>query len=176
MIGLVVSRFIGWARAFNFNKTSVGRAFAFACATCCHLILYSLAQPRTGSGGGSRGSFPGASCDHTRRSRSADAAEYDDASPSGCLPSSASHDNAQNICSHHGFSANTGATSNIVPVAVNAIHLDADWDESLDAILDAAALRVDQDGILSNHETVRISTTKVDKVCTFFNLRVFIKE
>ena len=80
------------------------------------------------------------------------------------------------ICSHHGFSANTGATSNIVPVAVNAIHLDADWDESLDAILDAAALRVDQDGILSNHETVRISTTKVDKVCTFFNLRVFIKE
>ena len=40
-----------WARAkvFNCNKTSVGRAIAFGCATRCHLSVHSLALPRSGS-------------------------------------------------------------------------------------------------------------------------------
>jgi len=35
-----------WARAkvFNYNKTSVGRAIAFGCATRCHLSVHSLAM------------------------------------------------------------------------------------------------------------------------------------
>jgi len=51
----------GWARAkvFNCNKTSVGRAIAFGCATRCHLSVHSLAMPRSGlvddSHGGSGG-------------------------------------------------------------------------------------------------------------------------
>ena len=53
-----------WARAkvFNYNKTSVGRAIAFGCATRCHLSVHSLAMPRSGpddalhgGGGGGRG-------------------------------------------------------------------------------------------------------------------------
>jgi len=38
-----------WARAkvFNYNKTSVGRAIAFGCATRCHLSVRSLAMPRS---------------------------------------------------------------------------------------------------------------------------------
>ena len=39
-----------WARAkvFNYNKTSVGRAIAFGCATRCHLSVHSLAMPCSG--------------------------------------------------------------------------------------------------------------------------------
>ena len=39
-----------WARTkvFNYNKTSVGRAIAFGCATRCHLSVHSLAMPRSG--------------------------------------------------------------------------------------------------------------------------------
>ena len=39
-----------WARAkvFNCNKTSVGRAIAFGCATRCHLSVHSLTMPRSG--------------------------------------------------------------------------------------------------------------------------------
>ena len=39
-----------WARAkvFKYNKTSVGRAIAFGCATRCHLSVHSLAMPRSG--------------------------------------------------------------------------------------------------------------------------------
>jgi len=39
-----------WARAkvFNYDKTSVGRAIAFGCATRCHLSVHSLAMPRSG--------------------------------------------------------------------------------------------------------------------------------
>jgi len=39
-----------WARAkvFNSNKTSVGRAIVFGCATRCHLSVHSLAMPRSG--------------------------------------------------------------------------------------------------------------------------------
>jgi len=53
-----------WVRAkvFNYNKTSVGRAMAFGCATRCHLSLHSLVMPRSdpddashGGGGGWRG-------------------------------------------------------------------------------------------------------------------------
>ena len=45
-----------WARAkvFNSNKTSVGRAIAFVCATRCHLSVHSLALPRSGPGDASR--------------------------------------------------------------------------------------------------------------------------
>ena len=32
---------------FNSNKTSVGRAIAFDCATRCHLSVHSLAMPRS---------------------------------------------------------------------------------------------------------------------------------
>ena len=42
------------ARVFNSNKTSVGKAIAFGCATRCHLSLHSLAMPRSGSGDASR--------------------------------------------------------------------------------------------------------------------------
>jgi len=50
-----------WARAkaFNSNKTSIGRAIAFCCATCCHLSVHSLALPRSGSGDDSRGGGTG---------------------------------------------------------------------------------------------------------------------
>jgi len=46
-----------WAtpNAFNSNKTSIGRAIAFGCATRCHLSVHSLALPRSGSGDDSRG-------------------------------------------------------------------------------------------------------------------------
>ena len=46
-----------WAKAkvFNSNKTSVGRAIAFGCATRCHLSVHSLAMPRSGSDDASRG-------------------------------------------------------------------------------------------------------------------------
>ena len=46
-----------WAKAkvFNSNKTSVGRAIAFGCATRCHLSVHSLVMPRTGSDDVSRG-------------------------------------------------------------------------------------------------------------------------
>ena len=48
-----------WARAkvFNYrdNKTSVGRAIAFGCATRCHLSVHSLAMLRSGPGDASRG-------------------------------------------------------------------------------------------------------------------------
>jgi len=46
-----------WARAkvFNSNKTSVGRAIAFGCATRCYLTVHSLAMPRSGPGDASRG-------------------------------------------------------------------------------------------------------------------------
>ena len=39
-----------WARAkvFNSNRTSVGRAIAFGCATRCHLSVHSLAMPESG--------------------------------------------------------------------------------------------------------------------------------
>jgi len=41
-----------WARAkaFNSNKTSIGRAIAFGCATRCHLSVHSLALPCPVSG------------------------------------------------------------------------------------------------------------------------------
>ena len=47
-----------WARAkaFNSNKTFIGRDIAFGCATRCHLSVHSLALPRLGSGDDSRGS------------------------------------------------------------------------------------------------------------------------
>ena len=47
----------GWARAkvFNCNKTSVGMAIAFGCATRCHLSVHSLAMPRSGPVDGSHG-------------------------------------------------------------------------------------------------------------------------
>jgi len=50
-----------WARAkaFNSNKTSIGRAIAFGCATCCHLSVHNLALPRPGSGDDSRGGSTG---------------------------------------------------------------------------------------------------------------------
>ena len=40
-----------WARAnaVNSNKTSIGRAIAFGCATLSHLSVHSLALPRSGS-------------------------------------------------------------------------------------------------------------------------------
>ena len=40
-----------WARAkvFTCNKTSVGGAIAFGCATRCHLSVHSLAMLRSGS-------------------------------------------------------------------------------------------------------------------------------
>jgi len=46
-----------WARAkgLNSNKTSVGRAIAFGCATRCHLSVHSLAMPRSGPHDASRG-------------------------------------------------------------------------------------------------------------------------
>jgi len=46
-----------WARAkaFNSNKTFIGRAIAFGCATRCHLSVHSLSLPRSGSGDDSRG-------------------------------------------------------------------------------------------------------------------------
>ena len=41
-----------WARAkvFNYNKTSVGRAITFGCATRCHptVSVHSLVMPRSG--------------------------------------------------------------------------------------------------------------------------------
>ena len=40
------------ARVFNSNKTSVGKAIAFGCATRCHLCVHSLVMPRSGPGGG----------------------------------------------------------------------------------------------------------------------------
>jgi len=38
-----------WARAkvFNCNKTSVGRAIAFGCATRCHLLFYPISGIRS---------------------------------------------------------------------------------------------------------------------------------
>ena len=60
-----------WARAkvFNCNKTSVGRAIAFGCATRCHLSVHSLAMPLSGpddsshgGGGGGRGVGGGRVC------------------------------------------------------------------------------------------------------------------
>ena len=44
---------------FNSNKTSVGRAIAFGCATRCHLSVHSLAVPRSGPGDASRGGEAG---------------------------------------------------------------------------------------------------------------------
>ena len=45
-----------WARTkvFNYNKTSVGRAIAFGCATRCHLSVHSLAMPHSGLDDGGR--------------------------------------------------------------------------------------------------------------------------
>ena len=43
------------AKVFNCNKTSVGRAIAFGCATRCHLSVHSLAMPCSGPIDGSRG-------------------------------------------------------------------------------------------------------------------------
>ena len=39
---------------FNYNKTAVGRAIAFGCATRCHLSVHSLAMPRSGPDNGSQ--------------------------------------------------------------------------------------------------------------------------
>jgi len=39
---------------FNFNKTFIGCAIAFGCATRCHLSVHSLAHPRSGSSDDSR--------------------------------------------------------------------------------------------------------------------------
>ena len=46
-----------WVRAkvFTCNKTSVGRALAFGCATRCHLSVHSLAMPRSGPDDASHG-------------------------------------------------------------------------------------------------------------------------
>jgi len=40
-----------WVRAkvFNYNKTSVGRAIVFDCATRCHLSVHSLVMASLGS-------------------------------------------------------------------------------------------------------------------------------
>ena len=46
-------------RLFNYNKTSVGRAIAFGCATRCHLSVHSLAMPRSGPVDGSHGGSGG---------------------------------------------------------------------------------------------------------------------
>jgi len=43
------------AKVFNCNKTSVGRAIAFGCATRCYLSVHSLAMPRSGPVDGSHG-------------------------------------------------------------------------------------------------------------------------
>jgi len=50
-----------WARAkaFNSNKTSIGRAIAFGCATLCHLSVHSLALSCLVSGDDSRGGGTG---------------------------------------------------------------------------------------------------------------------
>jgi len=50
-----------WARAkaFNSNKTSIGRNIAFGCASRCHLSVHSLALPRPVSGDDSRGGGTG---------------------------------------------------------------------------------------------------------------------
>jgi len=47
------------AKAFNSNKTSIGRAIGFSCPTICHLSVHSLALPRQGSGDDSRGGGTG---------------------------------------------------------------------------------------------------------------------
>jgi len=108
-----------WASAFNLNKSSSSQAVEFGCATLCQLSLHSLAQPRTWSGGGSRGSGSDASSDNARRSRSAEASEHDDDSRESGLPSFASQNDAQNNGSRREVSA-AGAASNIAPVAVHA--------------------------------------------------------
>ena len=41
---------MGEGQGFNSNKTSIGRAIAFGCATRCHLSVHSLALPRSDSG------------------------------------------------------------------------------------------------------------------------------
>jgi len=89
----------------------------------------SLAQPHTGLKQVSRGSLQGAYRNDARRSRSAKAAGHDDASRGGGLPSSTTHGDVKNNGSCHGFSA-TGATSNIAPVAVDAVNLDTDSGEN----------------------------------------------
>jgi len=62
------------AKAFNSNKTSIGRAIAFNCAARCHLSVHSLALPRSGSAddcrGGSTGTtFPSRTQDGTGSTR-----------------------------------------------------------------------------------------------------------
>jgi len=59
----------------------------------------------------------------------------------------------------HGLSA-AGVASNIGPVAVDAIHLDADHDESMDAMLVASALRANQDGMHLKCDSVGISAAE----------------
>jgi len=88
-----------WARArsFDFDNTSVGRAVAFACGTCCHLSVHSLAQPHAEEGHGSRGRGPGASRDDAPHSRSANEAGHNNIPRDGGPPSSASHGVAQRI-------------------------------------------------------------------------------
>jgi len=66
------------AKAFNSNKTSIGRTIAFGCATRCHLSVHSLAPPRPGSGDDSRGGgtgtgAPGGGSHGGRRRTSGDA-------------------------------------------------------------------------------------------------------
>ena len=69
-----------WARAkaINSNKTSIGRAIAFGCATCFHLSVHSLALPRPVSGddscgGGTGTGAPGGGPRGGRRRTSGDA-------------------------------------------------------------------------------------------------------
>jgi len=128
--GSTLRNFLQAGTRFEINKDKDTR---------CHLSVHSLAQPQIGSGRGSRGSGPGASRNGARCSRSADAAGHDDASRDGCLPSSASHGVAQNNGSGHVLCA-VGATSNIAPVAVDAVNLHVHRNEPLDFMLDVATL------------------------------------
>jgi len=76
------------------------------------------------------------------------AAAGEPTSRGGGLPSSDSHCVTQNNRPHHGLS-DAVATSNTTPVALNAIHLDANCNEPLDLMLNSAtlcALRAPQDG------------------------------
>jgi len=61
-------------------------------------------------------------------------------------PSSATQSDAQNAGHHHGFSA-ANAASDLMPVAINAVNLNADRIGSLDWMLDAAALPAARDGM-----------------------------
>ena len=61
-------------------------------------------------------------------------------------PSSATQSDAQNAGHHHGVSA-ANAASDLMPVAINAVNLDADRIGSLDCMLDAAAPPAAQDGM-----------------------------